>query len=457
MEYKGQRVLVVGAGKSGLAAAEKLLKNEAQVFITDRLGRDELPGLQKLELLGLKAEQQILKREPDIDSLKPDFLVLSPGVPPTLPFIQEAVARGIPLRSEIEIALKDSPATLVGITGSNGKTTTARLCGELAKKTGRETVVAGNIGLALSGQVEHLNEKGIIVAEFSSFQLEYIEDLRVNIAVVLNFTPDHLDRHGSMENYIAAKARILENQTADDLAILNWDDPKVRALAPLTKAEIMFFSLQEILANGIYRDKESIVAGIKGKAEEIIALKELQLKGNHNVENVAAASAVAINLGLDKHQIASVLKSFQPVEHRQEVVGRFNNILYINDSKGTNPSSAIKALQSYQEPIVLIAGGQNKGLDMTEFLEVVKQKVKSLVLMGEARAEMELQAREIGIERIISAESFEDSVQKAINEAQAGDIVLLSPACTSWDRFKSYEQRGELFKELVRKHYSEPK
>jgi UDP-N-acetylmuramoylalanine--D-glutamate ligase len=294
------------------------------------------------------------------------------------------------------------------------------------------------------------------VAELSSFQLEFIDKLRVNIAVVLNLTPDHLDRHGNMENYAAAKARILENQTENDLSVLNWDDETVRDFARKTRARVTYFSSRELLRDGICLEGEDIVLRNSGHSTKLHHSKDMLIKGRHNVENAMAAAAAALELGLSPVRISKVLKEFHPVKHRQEIVGKFAGILFINDSKGTNPDSSIKALESYEEPIILIAGGKNKGLDMTEFLTVAKRKVKSLVLVGQAAEEMEAIARKLGIERIIRSTGFADCVSKAIAEAVPGDIVLLSPACTSWDMFKSYEERGELFKELVRKHYSEP-
>jgi len=453
MDLAGKKVLVVGAGISGLAAVRKLIAMKAEVFLTDK---QPLAKLQGVKELALSPRQLILGQEPDLDSLQPDLLVLSPGVPPELPFIQKAVQQRIPVWSEVELALRDTPATVVGITGSNGKTTTTTLLGALAQATGRRTVVAGNIGTALSGLVDDLGKDDIIVAELSSFQLELIHKARINIALFLNLTPDHLDRHRTLENYGAAKARIFLNQTEQDLAVLNWDDSYVRGLAGSTKAKVAYFSRTELLDSGICLDNGTIVIRDRNGSIPLIKTSELLLRGNHNIENVMAATAAALELGLKPDQIREVLKKFKPVAHRQEIVGVYNNILYINDSKGTNPDSAIKALQSYDEPIVLIAGGKNKGLDLTEFLQVAKQKAKSLVLVGEAAAEMEAIANKIGIGRILRSESFEDAVRKAIGEAEPGDVVLLSPACTSWDMFKSYEERGELFKELVRKHYREP-
>lgn len=453
MNVEGKRVLVVGGGLSGRAAASKLLNMKADVFLTDMQPKAKLTGIEEL---GLKDSQLILEKEPEFAEIKPELLVLSPGVSPNIPFIVEAGRRGIPIWSEVELALRDSPALVIGITGSNGKTTTTTLIGQLAKGTARDTVVAGNIGVALSGLVDHLDNQGIVVAELSSFQLELIDKFRVNIAVMLNITPDHLDRHGTMENYTAAKARILENQTEEDLAVLNWDDPLVRGFAPVTKARIIYFSLTNELSTGVYLEEDTIVLKEPASTTNIIHRKDLLLKGDHNLQNVMAATAVALELGMKVDEIRSILRDFTPVKHRQEIVGKFEGILFINDSKGTNPDSSIKALQSYEEPIVLIAGGKNKGLDMTEFMLEARKKVKSLILVGEAAQELEEKATEVGIRRIFRTKTLEDSVQKAIAEAQAGDIVLLSPACTSWDMFKSYEIRGELFSQLVRNHYSEP-
>ncbi|RNC29513.1 MAG: UDP-N-acetylmuramoylalanine--D-glutamate ligase [Candidatus Dichloromethanomonas elyunquensis] len=453
MDYEGKRILVVGGGRSGLAAAEKLLGLGAEVFLTDMQPKDKLKGLAEL---GLENDHLILESEPDINGIKPELVVLSPGVSPKLPFIQEAARWGIPLWSEVELALRDCKSMIVGITGSNGKTTTTTLVGELAKETGKNAVVAGNIGIALSSRVNRLREGDIIVAELSSFQLEFIDQLRVHIAIVLNLTPDHLDRHGNMENYASAKARILENQREGDLAVLNWDDPQVREFAQLTKARVIFISQKELLDSGICLDGQDIIVRTAKQSVKIISGSELLLRGKHNIENTMAAAAAALEMGLDINQISKVLRRFEPVKHRQEIVGTFDGIVFINDSKGTNPDSSIKALQSYEEPVVLIAGGKNKGLDMTEFLTEAKKKVKSLVLVGQAAAEMELIAKDLGIDKIVRSTDFADCVLKAIGEAEPGDVVLLSPACTSWDMFKSYEERGELFKELVRKHYSEP-
>ena len=450
MNWRGKRTLVVGGGRSGQAAARKLLSLGAEVYLADPKPAEQLAGIQELSL---DASHLLVGRPVTWTEANAELVVLSPGVPPQQPLIQDAMRAGVPVWSEVELAMHDCPAVCVGVTGTNGKTTTTTLIGELAKRTGQLTVVAGNIGLAMSGEVGALGPDGIVVAEFSSFQLEFIDKLRVQIAILLNVTPDHLDRHGTVENYLAAKARIFENQGPDDLAILNYDDQLVKALGDKLSGRVIYFSPTSFLADGISLRGDQIVFAQAGRVTEILARQEVQLRGTHNLENVMAAMAAAWDLGLTWSEIAQGLREFKGVAHRQEQVGTFEGILFINDSKGTNTDAAEKALKAFNEPLVLIAGGKNKGLDFHSFMELVKQKVKSLVLVGKAAEEMEQVALEVGVSRIVRAGDFPDAVEKAIGEAVPGDVVLLSPACTSWDMFTSYEERGELFKELVRRHY----
>lgn len=450
MDWSAKRVLVIGAGLSGRGAVRKLQRLGAEVFLTDNEGRDRLAGLEEL---GLDQSHMLLGGIPELMKIKPDLIVLSPGVSPEISLVREGISRSIPVWSEVELAMYDCPAFCVGVTGTNGKTTTTALIGELAKQTKRTAVVAGNIGVALSSQVNELDERSIVVAELSSFQLEFIDKFRAQVAILLNITPDHLDRHGTLEEYLRVKARIFENQTATDLAVLNWDDPLVREVGPKLKSRVMYFSPTSFLPEGISLRQEQIVFVEKGRVVPIISRRELRLRGTHNLENVMASAAAGRELGLSWGEIAEVLRRFNGVEHRQEIVGTFEGVLFVNDSKGTNTDAAAKALLAFEEPLVLLAGGKNKGLDFHEFMKVVRTRVKSLVLLGAAAEEMEKAAREEGVRRIIRAATFEDGVEKAIAEAVPGDVVLLSPACTSWDMFKSYEERGEFFKELVRRHY----
>jgi len=453
VKWMNKRVLVIGAGLSGQAAVQKLQQLGAEVFLTDSKALEQLAGVEKL---GLDPEHLLVGSAPELEKIKPELMVLSPGVSPRIPLVQEGISRKVSVWSEVELGMVDCPAFCVGVTGTNGKTTTTTLIGELAKRTGRPTVVAGNIGVALSGQVKGLGEKGLVVAELSSFQLEFIDKFRVDVAILLNLTPDHLDRHGTLEAYFEAKAQIFKNQTAQDLAILNWDDPIVRDLGPKLKSRVMYFSPTSFLSDGISLQEDQIVYAEKGKIIPIIDRQKLHLRGAHNLENVMAAAAAAKAFGLSWTEIAEGLTEFKGVEHREEIVGTFDGVLFVNDSKGTNTDAATKALLAFEEPMVLIAGGKNKGLDFHDFMKVVRVKVKSLVLLGLAADEMEQAARDEGVETIIRATTFADAVEKAIAEAVPGDLILLSPACTSWDMFKSYEERGELFKELVRKHYRKP-
>jgi UDP-N-acetylmuramoylalanine--D-glutamate ligase len=445
--------MVLGAGRSGQAAVQKLQRLRAEVFLSDQKNKEELAGIEELDL---DNEHLLLGRMPEWLEIQIELVVLSPGIPPVISFVQEALAAGIPVWSEVELAMHDCLASCVGITGTNGKTTTTTLTGELAKRTGRPSLVAGNIGVALSGRVEDMGKDGIVVAELSSFQLEFIDKLRVHIAIILNITPDHLDRHGSLEDYIAAKARIFENQTSEDLAVLNWDDPLVRALGSRVKGRVIYFSPTSLLENGLGLQGDWVVYAERGKVIPILAREELRIRGSHNLENVMAAAAAAHELGLSWAEIAQGLKEFRGVEHRQENVGTYDGILFINDSKGTNTDAAEKAILAFEEPLVLIAGGKNKGLDFHDFMKLVSRRVKSLILLGQAADKMEIAAKEAGVTRLLRASSFAEGVELAIAEAVPGDVVLLSPACTSWDMFKSYEERGELFKKLVHEHYSKP-
>ncbi len=455
MDWINERVLVIGAGLSGQAAVQKLQGLGAEVFLTDSKSIEQLDGVEKL---GLDQAHLLLGSEPELLGINPTLVVLSPGVSPQHSLVQEAISQNVTVWSEVELAMHDCSALCVGVTGTNGKTTTTSLIGELAKRTGMPSIIAGNIGVALSGQVKGLGENSIVVAELSSFQLEYIDKLRVHIAILLNLTPDHLDRHGTLEAYLEAKAQIFKNQIATDLAILNWDDPLVRDLGPGLKSRVLYFSSTTFLQDGISLWHDQIVYAEKEKRTmiPIISRNELQLRGAHNLENVMASAAAARAFGLSWTEIAEGLRQFKGVAHREEIVGTFEGVLFVNDSKGTNTDAATKALLAFDEPLVLLAGGKNKGLDFHDFMKVVKENVKSLVLVGLAANEMEQAARDEGVQNIIRASTFADGVEKAIAEAIPGDVVLLSPACTSWDMFKSYEERGELFKELVRKHYRKP-
>lgn len=352
--------------------------------------------------------------------------------------------------SEIEVAYQLCPAPILAVTGTNGKTTTTTLLGEMLKSAKREVVVGGNIGLALSQEVAEVSTNGVVVAEISSFQLEGIIDFKPHIAAVLNVTPDHIDRHRSMENYIAMKERIFSNQTAADFVILNYDDPVVRDMSSRAKSNVVFFSRTQQLSEGAFVQNGKLVIRWNGESVTICPVNEMKLFGAHNVENALAACLVAFLAGVSPAVMDNVLRNFTGVEHRIEPVAIIAGVKYYNDSKATNPESSIKALEAFPGHIILIAGGRDKNTDLTEFMRLARHKVDHLILTGEAKERFAEAAKAQGIETIHSVPSFSDAVKLANELASPPQVVLLSPACASYDMFNNYEERGQVFKDLVR-------
>jgi UDP-N-acetylmuramoylalanine--D-glutamate ligase len=450
MHLNDMKVLVVGAAKSGLAAVEFLMQKRATVTLTDAKSIDALGEV--VQQLATKGVQLALDGQyPDPVKEGYHFLVVSPGVPLTVPPVAQAYAAHIPVIGELELAYRFNEAPIIAITGTNGKTTTTTLVGEICKATGLKTLVAGNIGLPLISQVEEYQPGDMIVAEVSSFQLETILTFRPRVAAILNITPDHLDRHGTMESYIKAKTNIFSNQVPTDYTILNYDDPNTAALAQQSLGRVIFFSRQHTLETGVYIHNGNIVVKMDGITTEIISVSKLNIPGGHNLENALAAVACCFVLGISAETIKNTLSSFKGVVHRLETVAEINGVQYVNDSKGTNPDASIKALEAYQQPIVLIAGGLGKGNDFTGIAKVIKERVRLLILLGKDAAVIEQAVRQQGFTNLINVKEFSEAVKVASQEAQPGEVVLLSPACASWDMFKSYEERGDLFRELVLK------
>jgi UDP-N-acetylmuramoylalanine--D-glutamate ligase len=363
MSWQSKKVLIVGLGRSGCAAAAAMVRLGAAVTACDR---EPVKG-KEIEALRQAGVEVITGRYPDIASLAPELVVTSPGVPAWEPPLEQARQLGIPVWSELELAYRLLPAgvKIAAITGTNGKTTTTSLCGRIFKEAGLPVVVGGNIGIPLVKETGEVQPGGYIVCEVSSFQLEAVTSFRPQVAVVLNVTPDHLDRHGNLEGYLAAKRRILAFQEADDFAVLNYDDPLSRDLAAAAKAQVLFFSRQQPLERGAFLRDDVLYGNLNGVDIRLCHREELSLKGNHNLENCLAASLVALALGVRPQSLVATLKTFPGVPHRLERVAEVNGVLYINDSKGTNPEATMKAIESYPNPLILIAGGRNKGSDFT--------------------------------------------------------------------------------------------
>ncbi|MGL5512082.1 MAG: UDP-N-acetylmuramoyl-L-alanine--D-glutamate ligase, partial [Sporomusa sp.] len=380
-----------------------------------------------------------------------DYLVLSPGISIEIALAVAAQKRGIAVLSEVEVAYRLSRAPIVAITGTNGKTTTTTLVGEILKTTGRQVAVGGNIGAALSEQTLTTEPDGFVVAEISSFQLEGVSEFRPHIAAVLNVTPDHLDRHHTLDIYRQTKERIFAKQQSTDFLILNYDDVAVRAMAKRANSTILYFSRSQRLDCGFFVENGIIRLSWQGATVDICAVSDVRIKGGHNIENALAACAIGYLAGAAPQAMAAVLASFPGVEHRIEPVAENAGVHYYNDSKATNPESAIKALEAFPGNIILIAGGTDKGTDLTAFMILVKKKVDHLILLGAARQRFAESAAHHKVENIHHAASLTEAVTLAHRLAEPPQVVLLSPACASYDMFNNYEERGNTFKELVRR------
>ena len=448
MEYNGKKALVCGMARSGIAAAKLLNRLGARVTLQDMKKREEISA----DVLALEGEGIVLYTgaNPDEIACAQDLIVLSPGIPCDLPFIAAAENAGIEVISEVELAYRLTPCPITAITGTNGKTTTTTLTGEIMKTAYSGTAVVGNIGVPYSEEVERLTEKDWVVAEISSFQMEKAKEFHPHISAVLNITPDHLNRHKTMDVYIAMKERVFAKQTAEDFCILNHGDAACRKMADKTAAKVFFFDSSETLAEGIYLDGDAIEVRWGAINETLIHVDELQIRGVHNYENVMAAAAMGICAGIALDTIRTVLKGFAGVAHRIEYVATVDGVDYYNDSKGTNVDASIRAVLAMKKPIVLIGGGYDKGSSFDEWTKLFPGRVKHLVLIGVTAPKVRASAEKFGFTAISDCETFEEAVDLCREKAEDGDCVLLSPACASWGMFDNYEQRGDMFKEQVR-------
>ncbi len=448
MDFSEKKVLVFGTGISGIAAAKLLVCRNAEVFLFD--GNQDLDRDRVMDNFSAEDPVSLYTGElPDEIFKQLDLAVLSPGVPTDLPFVLAMKDAGIRIWGEIELAYQCKKSNILAITGTNGKTTTTALLGEIMKHCCDSVKVVGNIGIPFTGVLDDVTEDTVIVAEISSFQLETTEDFCPQVSAILNITPDHLNRHHTMENYIAAKLNITGNQTGDQVCVLNYEDEILREHADSIRARVVYFSSLHRLESGFYLDDDKIMYACDGKAEEVVSTKELNILGRHNYENVMAAAAMAVSYGVPLDSIREVLRRFTAVEHRIEYVTEKRGVRFYNDSKGTNPDAAIKGIEAMDRPTFLIGGGYDKNSEYKDWILSFRGKVKKLVLIGQTREKIAREAEAVGFTDYVFADSLQEAVDICYENAVNGDAVLLSPACASWGMFPNYEVRGKMFKEMV--------
>ena len=443
-DLQGKRVLVVGLARTGVVASLFSAGYGAVVTATDEKPESELvETAARLRAAGVKLA---LGAHDVAMFLEQDLIVLSPGVPAKLPALEAARAQGIPVWSEIELAWRYLRGKLVGITGSNGKTTTTALVGHILKTCHIHTLVGGNIGVPLLALVESSTDSSVTVAEISSFQLETIAEFRPEIGVLLNLTPDHLERHASFDDYAAAKMRMFENQRESDSAVLNADDPEVARRMP-SRPHAYWFSRQKRIVSGAFVRDGQIIFRMEGDEIPLLRRDEIPLRGEHNLENVLAACAAAYLAGADPAGIATGVKTFRAVEHRLEFVAEIGGVSFYNDSKATNVDASLKAIEAFPGPLIVILGGKDKGAPYEPLREPLRQRARLAILIGAASEK--IGAELAGAVPLQHAGTLERAVEMAVESARPGDTVLLAPACSSFDQFENYEQRGRIFKEIV--------
>ena len=444
-----KKIVVIGSGVSGVGAV-KLLEAAGAVptlydsneKLTEAEVRKRLPEGSKCKIV-LGEFPENLKKETEL-------VVLSPGVPVDLPLVEELRTNGAAIWGEVELAYHFGKGKIAAITGTNGKTTTTTLVGEIFKSYYPEVFVVGNIGTAYTQEALKMTDNSVIAAEISSFQLETVENFHPKVSAILNITPDHLNRHHTMEEYIRVKELITANQTAEDTCVLNYDDEETRRFGGNCKASVLYFSREHILDQGVYMDGTAIVYADESVRTKICDVSELKLLGTHNYENVMAAVAIAAAMGVPFPYIRETVIHFTAVEHRIEFVAEKKGVAYYNDSKGTNTDASIKAVQAMNRPTIVIGGGYDKHVTFDDWIECFGDKVKWLVLLGQTANQIAETAKKHGFTHIVFTESLEEAVQVCAGKAESGDAVLLSPACASWGMFDNYEQRGRMFKDYVR-------
>lgn len=450
MDLQGKKVLVVGSGISGIGAVEALNRVGAEAILFD--SNEKLTTQEVAAKLpeGVKA-QIVIGTLPAEDEKRVELVVLSPGVPTDTEFVEGFRNRGIRIWGEIELAYELGRGRVIGITGTNGKTTTTTLVGEIMSAFCEDVDVVGNIGNPYTLTALDATDTTVTVAEISSFQLETIEQFKPDVSAILNITPDHLNRHHTMDNYVAVKEAITRNQTKEQVCVLNYENEYTRAFGDNCPARVVWFSSVRKLEEGFYQEGEEIYQASDGKITHIMNIHDMNLVGTCNVENVMAAIAITRAMGVPMETILSVVRRFKAVEHRIEFVATKKGVDYYNDSKGTNPDAAIQGIRAMSKPTILIGGGYDKQSEYDEWIEAFDGKVKCFVLIGQTREKIAECAKKHGIDNIILADTFEEALDICTKNAVSGDAVLLSPACASWGMFPNYEVRGKMFKEYVNK------
>ena len=444
---KGKKILIVGLGKSGTATVQAMLDMGAVVSVQDSRKENEFDA-NFLYYLREKGVTCYFDRLPG-DMGEFDMMILSPGVSPELPFVQEGRDKGVEITGELEIAFRISKGTFIAITGTNGKTTTTTLTGEIFKASGRKTNVVGNIGVAAISAAASSDEDTWLVTETSSFQLETTRYFKPAVSAILNLTPDHLNRHHTMEAYGAAKAKIFANQREDGYLIVNYDDKVCYAISKDAKCRIIPFSIREELDRGGMLKDGRLIVRDGGKDVELCEKSDIRIIGDHNVENVLAAALICYYAGISPDVIREAIREFNGVEHRIEYCGTIDGVRYYNDSKGTNTDATITAIKAFDGNVILIAGGDAKGQVFDDLIKAFNGKIKKLLLLGRDRGFIKEAADRCGFTDYMECKDIPDCVRTAASIAEEGDTVLLSPACASWDMYNNFEQRGRHFKECV--------
>ncbi|MGN0412695.1 MAG: UDP-N-acetylmuramoyl-L-alanine--D-glutamate ligase [Lachnospiraceae bacterium] len=449
MNLAGKNVLIIGCGKSGIGAAVFLKKQGANPILFDAGEtikeediREKLPADFEAEICLRELTEEIKE--------KTQLMVVSPGVPVDTPFVEQFREKGIPIWGEIELAYQCEKGRVIAITGTNGKTTTTTLVGEIMKRYFEKAYVMGNIGYPYTDIVMETEETSVTVGEISSFQLETIDTFHPVVSAILNITPDHLNRHHTMENYVAVKNAVTKNQTKEDVCVLNYENEYTRKLGENCNAKVVYFSSARVLENGIYLDGEEIYLAEEGKHTRVMNIHDMNLVGICNVENVMAAIVISLAMKVPMDEILDTIHTFKAVEHRIEFVETVNGVDYYNDSKGTNPDAAIQGIKAMTKPTILIGGGYDKGSEYDTWFDAFDGKVKLLVLIGQTREKIAECAEKHGFKDYVFADTFEEAFQICVKNAVSGDAVLLSPACASWGMFPNYEVRGKIFKDMVR-------